>query len=110
MRKYIFVTGGAVSDLGKTTLAASIGLLLSSRGFKVVNKKLNPCINISLGTLDPALSGEVYVNADGSEADLSLGFYERFTGEKQSRNFLFHQPHEKKLLLSLPESYPFFPY
>jgi len=86
MRKYIFVTGGAVSDLGKTTLAASIGLLLSSRGFKVVNKKLNPCINISLGTLDPALSGEVYVNADGSEADLSLGFYERFTGEKQSRN------------------------
>lgn len=85
MRKYIFVTGGAVSGAGKTLLAASIGLLLSRRGFKVVCKKLSPYINVSLGALNPTSGGEIFVASDGSEADLSLGFYERFVGEKTTR-------------------------
>lgn len=82
MRKYIFVTGGAVSDLGKTVLSASIGLLLSKRGFNVVNKKLSPYMNVSMGALRPDMFGEVFVTSDGAETDLSLGFYERFTGTK----------------------------
>ena len=85
MQKYIFVTGGAVSDYAKTTVASSIGLLLSARGFGVEFKKLNPCLNIDLGSLNPALCGESFVTADGGETDSSFGFYERFTGIKQSK-------------------------
>lgn len=85
MRKYIFVTGGVVSDSGKTTLSASIGMLLSNRGFDVMNKKLSPYLNMEVGALDSASFGETFVTAEGSEADLSLGVYERFTGRKTNK-------------------------
>ncbi|MBE7039774.1 MAG: CTP synthase [Ruminococcaceae bacterium] len=86
MRKYIFVSGGAVSDFGKTALSASIGLLLSKRGFDVVNKKLNPCMNMSVSSLEPSSFGEIFVTSDGSESDSSLGFYERFTCRKTDKS------------------------
>jgi len=76
--KYIFVTGGVVSSLGKGIIAASIGKLLQSRGFKVTNQKIDPYINIDPGTLNPYEHGECYVTVDGHEADLDLGHYERF--------------------------------
>lgn len=76
--KYIFVTGGVASSLGKGTIAASIGRLLQARGFQVTNQKLDPYINIDPGTLNPYEHGECYVTEDGHEADLDLGHYERF--------------------------------
>ena len=78
MTKYIFVTGGVASSLGKGILAASLGKLLQSRGFRVTNQKLDPYINIDSGTLNPYEHGECYVTEDGHEADLDLGHYERF--------------------------------
>jgi len=78
--KYIFVTGGVVSSLGKGIAAASIGLLLKSRGLKVTLQKLDPYINVDPGTMSPYQHGEVYVTEDGAETDLDLGHYERFTG------------------------------
>ncbi len=78
--KYIFVTGGVVSSLGKGIASASIGLLLKSRGFKVTIQKLDPYINVDPGTMSPYQHGEVYVTEDGAETDLDLGHYERFTG------------------------------
>ncbi|MBI4354783.1 MAG: CTP synthase [Candidatus Omnitrophica bacterium] len=80
MTKYIFVTGGVVSSLGKGIASASIGLLLKSRGFKVTIQKLDPYINVDPGTMSPYQHGEVYVTEDGAETDLDLGHYERFTG------------------------------
>ena len=80
MTKYIFVTGGVVSSLGKGIASASIGLLLKSRGLKVTIQKLDPYINIDPGTMSPYQHGEVYVTEDGAETDLDLGHYERFTG------------------------------
>ncbi|MCG8460106.1 MAG: CTP synthase, partial [Holophagales bacterium] len=77
--KYIFVTGGVVSSLGKGVAAASIGLILESRGFKVTLMKLDPYVNVDPGTMSPYQHGEVYVTDDGAETDLDLGHYERFT-------------------------------
>src|SRR3990172_7209613 len=79
MTKYIFVTGGVVSSLGKGLAAASIGALLEARGFKVTNQKLDPYINVDPGTRSPFQHGEVYVTDDGAETDLDLGHYERYT-------------------------------
>ncbi|HHT61044.1 MAG: CTP synthase [Paludibacteraceae bacterium] len=76
--KYIFVTGGVASSLGKGIISASLGKLLQARGYKVTNQKLDPYINIDPGTLNPYEHGECYVTVDGHEADLDLGHYERF--------------------------------
>jgi len=81
MAKYIFVTGGVVSSLGKGIAAASIGLLLKSRGLKITIIKLDPYINVDPGTMSPYQHGEVFVTDDGAETDLDLGHYERFTGQ-----------------------------
>lgn len=78
--KYIFVTGGVTSSLGKGIIAASLGKLLKARGFRVTNQKLDPYINVDPGTLNPYEHGECYVTVDGHEADLDLGHYERFLG------------------------------
>ncbi len=79
--KYIFVTGGVCSSLGKGIAAASIGALLKASGFKVFTQKLDPYLNVDPGTMNPFQHGEVYVLSDGSETDLDLGHYERFVGE-----------------------------
>ena len=89
MAKFIFVTGGVVSSLGKGITAASIGLLLKSRGLKVVNQKFDPYLNVDPGTMNPYQHGEVYVTDDGAETDLDLGHYERFTGITTNRNCNF---------------------
>ena len=81
MSKYIFVTGGVVSGLGKGLVAASLGRLLKERGFKVAAQKLDPYINVDPGTMSPLQHGEVYVTEDGAETDLDLGHYERFINE-----------------------------
>ena len=81
MTKFIFVTGGVVSGLGKGITAASLGRLLKSRGFKVAAQKLDPYINVDPGTMSPYQHGEVYVTEDGAETDLDLGHYERFIDE-----------------------------
>ena len=78
--KYIFVTGGVASSLGKGIIASSIGKLLQARGYKVTIQKFDPYINIDPGTLNPYEHGECYVTVDGHEADLDLGHYERFLG------------------------------
>ena len=77
--KYIFVTGGVVSSLGKGLAAASLGTLLEHRGLKVVMQKFDPYLNVDPGTMNPFQHGEVYVLDDGAETDLDLGHYERFT-------------------------------
>ena len=84
--KYIFVTGGVVSGLGKGITAASLGRLLKNRGYKVVNQKFDPYINIDPGTMSPYEHGEVFVTEDGAETDLDLGHYERFTDESLTKN------------------------
>jgi CTP synthase len=83
--KYVFVTGGVVSSLGKGIAASSLGRLLKSRGLRVVNQKLDPYINVDPGTMNPFQHGEVFVTDDGGETDLDLGHYERFTGENLKR-------------------------
>jgi CTP synthase len=83
--KYVFVTGGVVSSLGKGIAASSLGRLLKARGLKVVNQKLDPYINVDPGTMNPFQHGEVFVTDDGGETDLDLGHYERFTGENLKR-------------------------
>lgn len=85
MTKYIFVTGGVVSSLGKGLAAASIGCLLESRGISVQMMKLDPYINVDPGTMSPFQHGEVFVTDDGAETDLDLGHYERFTNAKLSQ-------------------------
>ena len=77
--KFVFVTGGVVSGLGKGITAASLGRLLKNRGYKVVNQKFDPYINVDPGTMSPYEHGEVFVTDDGAETDLDLGHYERFT-------------------------------
>ncbi len=88
MARFIFVTGGVVSSLGKGLLSASLGALLQARGFKVRIRKFDPYLNVDPGTMSPYQHGEVYVTDDGAETDLDLGHYERFTGvsAKQSDN------------------------
>ena len=78
--KYIFVTGGVASSLGKGIISSSIGKLLQARGYNITIQKFDPYINIDPGTLNPYEHGECYVTVDGHEADLDLGHYERFTG------------------------------
>ena len=81
MAKYIFITGGVVSGLGKGIAAASLGRLLKARGLKVALQKFDPYLNIDPGTMNPYQHGEVFVTEDGAETDLDLGHYERFTDE-----------------------------
>jgi CTP synthase len=84
--KHIFVTGGVVSSLGKGLTCASIGMLLEHRGLRVRLQKFDPYINVDPGTMSPYQHGEVYVLDDGSETDLDLGHYERFTNARLSRD------------------------
>ena len=83
--KFIFVTGGVVSSLGKGLAAASLGALLEARGLKVTFLKMDPYINVDPGTMSPLQHGEVFVTDDGAETDLDLGHYERFVETKMSR-------------------------
>ncbi|MBS1979237.1 MAG: CTP synthase, partial [Bacteroidetes bacterium] len=83
--KYIFVTGGVTSSLGKGIISASLGMLLQARGFKVTIQKFDPYINIDPGTLNPYEHGECYVTDDGAETDLDLGHYERFLNIRTSQ-------------------------
>lgn len=85
MSKYIFVTGGVTSSLGKGIVAASLGNLLSSRGYSVTIQKFDPYINVDPGTLNPYEHGECYVTEDGAETDLDLGHYERFLNRPTSK-------------------------
>ena len=85
MGKYIFVTGGVISGLGKGIAAASIGRLLESRGYRITIQKFDPYLNVDPGTMSPFQHGEVYVTDDGAETDLDLGHYERFTSAKTTR-------------------------
>jgi len=80
MPRYIFITGGVVSSLGKGLASAAVGALLQARGYKVRLRKLDPYLNVDPGTMSPYQHGEVYVTDDGAETDLDLGHYERFTG------------------------------
>ena len=86
MTKYIFVTGGVVSSLGKGIAAASIGCLLESRGLRVTLQKFDPYLNVDPGTMSPFQHGEVFVTDDGAETDLDLGHYERFTSARLTRD------------------------
>ena len=83
--KYVFVTGGVVSGLGKGITAASLGRLLKSRGYSVTMQKFDPYINIDPGTMNPIQHGEVFVTDDGAETDLDLGHYERFIDENLTK-------------------------
>ncbi len=96
MTKYVFVTGGVVSSLGKGIAAASLGAILESRGLKVTHLKLDPYINVDPGTMSPFQHGEVFVTEDGAETDLDLGHYERFTSARMSKrnNFTTGQVYE----------------
>ena len=86
MMKYVFVTGGVVSGLGKGICAASLGRLLKQRGLRVKNQKFDPYLNVDPGTMSPYQHGEVFVTDDGAETDLDLGHYERFVDESLSGN------------------------
>jgi len=83
--KFIFITGGVLSSLGKGLAAASIGAILECRGLKVSHQKLDPYINVDPGTMNPFQHGEVFVTDDGTETDLDLGHYERFTDSHLGR-------------------------
>ena len=86
MARYIFVTGGVVSSLGKGLSSASLAYLLQSRGYKVRIRKLDPYLNVDPGTMSPFQHGEVYVTDDGAETDLDLGHYERFTNQSAKQS------------------------
>ena len=86
MARYIFVTGGVVSSLGKGLSSASLAYLLQSRGYKVRLRKLDPYLNVDPGTMSPFQHGEVYVTDDGAETDLDLGHYERFSGVSSKKS------------------------
>ena len=85
MKRFIFITGGVVSSLGKGIASAALGALLQSRGYKVRLRKLDPYLNVDPGTMSPTQHGEVFVTDDGAETDLDLGHYERFTGVSARR-------------------------
>ena len=85
MARYIFITGGVVSSLGKGLASAALGALLQARGYKVRLRKLDPYLNVDPGTMSPYQHGEVFVTDDGAETDLDLGHYERFTGRPATR-------------------------
>src|SRR3974377_1723941 len=86
MARYIFITGGVVSSLGKGLAAAALGALLQARGYRVRLRKLDPYLNVDPGTMSPYQHGEVYVTDDGAETDLDLGHYERFTNTITTKN------------------------
>ena len=83
--KFIFITGGVVSSLGKGLASASLAAILQARGYKVRLRKLDPYLNVDPGTMNPCQHGEVFVTDDGTEADLDLGHYERFSGVPAKR-------------------------
>ena len=85
-KKYVFITGGVVSGLGKGITAASLGRLLKNRGYKVTMQKFDPYINVDPGTMSPYEHGEVFVTDDGGETDLDLGHYERFIDENLTKD------------------------
>ena len=91
MTKYVFVTGGVVSSLGKGIAAASLGAILESRGIKITHLKLDPYINVDPGTMSPFQHGEVFVTEDGAETDLDLGHYERFTSARMTRRTVWRR-------------------
>jgi CTP synthase len=82
VRKYIFVTGGVLSGLGKGVISSSIGLLFKLQGYKVSLQKIDPYVNVDAGTMNPYEHGEVFVTRDGKETDLDIGRYERFLDEE----------------------------
>src|ERR687891_2425047 len=86
MARYIFITGGVVSSLGKGLASAALGAVLQARGYKVRMRKLDPYLNVDPGTMSPTQHGEVFVTDDGAETDLDLGHYERFTGVSATRS------------------------
>ncbi len=86
MSRFIFVTGGVVSSLGKGITSASLAAILEARKLKVTMMKLDPYINVDPGTMSPFQHGEVFVTEDGAETDLDLGYYERFLSVKMTRN------------------------
>ena len=98
MARYIFVTGGVVSSLGKGLSSASLAYLLKSQGFKVRVRKMDPYLNVDPGTMSPFQHGEVFVTDDGAETDLDLGHYERFTDI--SSCLLYTSPSPREVLLS----------
>ena len=85
MAKYLFITGGVVSSLGKGITAASVGRLLINRGLSIRMLKMDPYLNVDPGTMSPYQHGEVFVTDDGAETDLDLGHYERYTGQPTSQ-------------------------
>src|SRR5256714_8414014 len=85
MARYIFITGGVVSSLGKGLASAALGAVLQARGYKVRLRKLDPYLNVDPGTMSPYQHGEVFVTDDGAETDLDLGHYERFTGNPANK-------------------------
>ena len=94
MARYIFITGGVVSSLGKGLASAALGALLQARGYKVRLRKLDPYLNVDPGTMSPYQHGEVFVTDDGAETDLDLGHYERFTGRPATQaGQHHHRPH-----------------
>ncbi|HAA57760.1 MAG TPA: CTP synthase, partial [Myxococcales bacterium] len=97
--KYIFITGGVVSSLGKGITAASVGALLESRGLNITLLKMDPYLNVDPGTMSPYQHGEVFVTEDGAETDLDLGHYERYTSAKMGKqnNFTSGQIYESVL-------------
>src|SRR6186713_2260512 len=86
MARFIFITGGVVSSLGKGLSSAALGALLQARGYRVRLRKLDPYLNVDPGTMSPTQHGEVYVTDDGAETDLDLGHYERFVSHRMSRH------------------------
>src|SRR5579872_6721456 len=86
MARYVFITGGVVSSLGKGLASAALGAVLQARGYKVRLRKLDPYLNVDPGTMSPTQHGEVFVTDDGAETDLDLGHYERFTHARLSRD------------------------
>ena len=99
MARYVFITGGVVSSLGKGLASAALGALLQARGYKVRLRKLDPYLNLDPGTMSPYQHGEVFVTDDGAETDLDLGHYERFitTRMKKANNFTTGQIYKSVL-------------
>ena len=85
MPKYVFITGGVVSSIGKGVVSASLGTMLESQGYKIAMMKMDPYLNVDPGTMNPYEHGEVFVTDDGAETDLDLGHYERFTNARLSQ-------------------------
>lgn len=85
MPKYVFITGGVVSSIGKGVVSASLGSMLEARGYKIAMMKMDPYLNVDPGTMNPYEHGEVFVTDDGAETDLDLGHYERFTNARLSQ-------------------------